>query len=97
MSTLINGRIQQAYNTDLESKLGTVDKKATAAMQSFAELVSEINKLQSVSKGTTSAKDVAGIAADLNNSQVMVTRMLEAQLSALHNIVKPETSEAMPF
>lgn len=97
MSTLINGKIQQAYNIDLESKLSTVDKKATAAMQSFAELVSEINKLQSTSKGTSNAKEVAGIAADLNNSQVMVTRMLEAQLSALHNIVKPETSEAMPF
>ncbi len=93
-----NLKIQKSYNADLEKRLDNVNKRASDAIQSFSELVSEINKLQTTSTGTSSSKEVAGIAADLNNSQVMVTRMLEAQLSALHNIVKPgETGDALPL
>ena len=97
MSTPItNPKIQQSFNADLGSRLTKVDKKASQAMQSFAELVSEINKLQVDSKGTTGGREVASLANDLNNSQVMVTRMLEAQLAALHKVAKPE-GEALPF
>ncbi len=98
-STFIgNAKVQQAYDTGLENRLSKVDKKASDAIKSFGELVSELNKLSTETAGTTAKKEVAGITADLNNSTVMVTRMLEAHLAALHNVVTPgQNSEAMPF
>lgn len=92
-----NAKIQQAYDASLESRLTKVDKKASDAIKSFSELVSELNKLSSEAAGTTSKEQVAGITADLNNSTVMVTRMLEAHLATLHNVVKPDAGEAAPF
>ena len=90
-NTLGNTKIQQAYDVVVEKRFDKVNKKANDAIQTFAQLVDEINKLQTESKGTTVNKEVATLGTDMSNSMVMVTRMLTAQLEALHGIVKPET------
>jgi hypothetical protein len=92
-----NAKIQESYDAALEGRLSKVNKRASDAINSFSALVSELNKLSNETTGTTAKKEVAGITADMNNSTVMVTRMLEAQLAALHNVVKPDAGEAMPF
>lgn len=92
-STLVNPKIQQAYDVGVEKRVDKVNKKANDAIKSFADLVDEINKLQVESKGTTTNKEVAILGTDMSNSMVMMTRMLTAQLEALHGIVRPETVE----
>lgn len=89
-STLMNSKIQQAYEVAVEKRVDKVNKKANDAIKSFADLVDEINKLQVESKGTTVNKEVSTLGTDMSNSMVMMTRMLTAQLEALHGIVKPD-------
>lgn len=86
---LITDKIQQAYDVAVERRMEKLNKKANDAIKSFAELVDEITKLQNDSSGTTIKKDVAALATDMNNSSVMMTRMLTAQIQALHDIVRP--------
>lgn len=89
-NTIVNSRIQQAYDVGVTTRADKVTKKANDAIKSFADLVDELSRLQSESKGTTVKEEVAKWASDMNNTSVMVTRLLEAQLQALHGIVRPE-------
>lgn len=92
-STLGNINIQEAYDKAVDTRMQKVTQRANSAIQSFADLIAEINKLQNESKGTTVKKEVEVIANDMNNSTVMFTRMFTAQLETLHGIVRP-TEEA---
>ena len=92
-SALGNTKIQEAYDKAVDSRMQKVTQRANSAIQSFADLITEINKLQNESKGTTVKKEVETIANDMNNSTVMLTRMLTAQLETLHGVVRP-TEEA---
>ena len=87
-----NAKIQEAYDKAVETRMQKVSQRANNAIQSFSDLISEINKLQNESKGTTAKKEVETIANDMNNSTVMLTRMLTAQLETLHGIVRPDVN-----
>ena len=89
-SALGNAKIQEAYDKVVDTRMQKVSQRANSAIQSFADLISEINKLQNESKGTSAKKEVAEIANDMNNSSVMLTRMLTAQLETLHGVVRPD-------
>lgn len=86
---LSTDKVQKAIDLAVELRMGKVNQKANDAIKSFAELVEQITKLKNDSNGTTIKKDVAALATDMNNSSVMMTRMLTAQLQALHDIVRP--------
>ena len=90
VETQNNGKIQQAYDVAIEKRLTRLSDRANSAFKSFADLVEEINRLQNESTGTTVKKEVATLANDMNNSTVMMTKMLAAQLETLHKIVRPE-------
>lgn len=88
-ASALNGmKVQQSFDADVAKRVGKVEGKANEAIQSFASLVEEINNLQKDSLGTTKKEEVNQLANDMNNSQVMLTRMLTANLEALHGIVQ---------
>ena len=92
-NNIANSKVQQAYDAGVATRVSKVEKKASDAIKSFADLVDEINKLQNETVGTSAKTEVNTVAADVNNSSVMVTKMLAAQMQALHNIT---TAEAGP-
>ncbi len=81
-------RVQNAFDKALDTSRLT--KKANEAIDSFAKLVDEINNIQKNSIGTTKKGEVSTIANEMNNSSVMVTKMLAAQVQALHQIIYTE-------
>ena len=90
-NAISNSKVQQAYDVVVEKRLDKVNKRANEAIKSFADLIDEIDRLQNESKGSTVDKEVKPLATDLTNTSVLVTRMLTAQLEALHNIVNTKS------
>ena len=80
-------QIQQSYISDLTSNLPKLEKKASEAIKSFAELVAELNKVSQLSNGTPVKDQIKDLTANMNNTQVFFTRMLTEQLGIMHNIV----------
>ena len=80
-------QIQQSYISDLTSSLPKLEKRASEAIKSFAELVDELNKVNKLSTGTPVKDQIKDLTANMNNTQVFFTRMLTEQLGAMHNIV----------
>lgn len=85
-----NPQIQRSYISDLTSNLPKLEKKASEAIKSFAELVDELNKVNNLSNGTPVKEQIKDLAANMNNTQVFFTRMLTEQLGVMHNIVSGE-------
>ena len=79
--------IQRAYISDLNSSLPKLEKKASEAIKSFADLVDELNKVTKLSTGTPVKEQVSNLTANMNNTQVFFTKMLTEQLGLMHNIV----------
>ncbi len=86
-----NPQIQRSYISDLTNNLPKLEKKASEAIKSFAELVDELNKVNNLSNGTPVKDQIKDLAANMNNTQVFFTRMLTEQLGVMHNIVSGET------
>ena len=88
-------QIQKSYISDLTSNLPKLEKKASEAIKSFAELVDELNKVNQLSSGTPVKDQMKDLTANMNNTQVFFTRMLTEQLGVMHNIVNgnPSTEE----
>lgn len=89
-------KIQQSYNVDLERRIDKVQKKANDAIGAFANLLSEVARLQDDSKGTTAKEKITTWATDINNSTVMFSRMLEARVQALYGLDKVEDKTSIP-
>ena len=86
-----SNHIQKSYISDLTENLPKLEKKASEAIKSFAELVSELNKVSQLSNGTPVKDQIKDLTANMNNTQVFFTRMLTEQLGAMHNIVNGES------
>ena len=82
-----NDKIKEAYNASLENRITKVSKTAGSAVESFASLIDQINKLQNEAKGN---KKVQEAANEMNNTMVMATRMLAAHLEVLNKVTTPE-------
>ncbi len=89
MSTSSN-QIQKSYTNDLTNSLPRLEKKASDAIKSFAELVRELNEVSQLSNGTPVKEQIKHLTANMNNTQVFFTKMLTDQLGAMHNIVNNE-------
>lgn len=85
-----NTKVLKAYNESYADRVGKVNKRANETIKSFADLVGEINRLQNDAAGTPKRKEVEAIANDLNNSNVMLTRMLAANIEALNGIIQEQ-------
>lgn len=86
-------QIQKSYISDLTSNLPKLEKKASEAIKSFAELVDELNKVSQLSNGTPVKDQLKDLTANMNNTQVFFTRMLAEQLGVMHNIVNGDESK----
>ena len=86
-------QIQKSYISDLTSNLPKLEKKASAAIESFAALVDELNKVNQLSNGTPVKDQMKDLTANMNNTQVFFTRMLTEQLGVMHNIVNGSPSQ----
>ena len=91
MST--SNQIQRSYISDLTDNLPKLEKKASAAIESFAALVDELNKVSQLSKGTPVNQQVKELSANMNNTQVFFTRMLTEQLGTMHTIVNGDNPQ----
>ena len=91
MST--SDQIQKAYISDLTDNLPKLEKKASEAIKSFAELVSELNKVSQLSNGTPVKDQIKDLTANMNNTQVFFTKMLTEQLGVMHNIVNGDPQQ----
>ena len=86
-------QIQQSYISDLTSNLPKLEKKASDAIKSFADLVDELNKVGKLADGTPVKAQIKDLTANMNNTQVFFTRMLTEQLGVMHNIVNGDESQ----
>lgn len=92
LNTISNKNIDQAYVSDLASNLPKLERKASEAIKSFADLVTELNKVNKLSAGTPVKEQITRLTGELNNSSVFFAKMIGDELSKLHGIVKPETT-----
>ena len=90
MTTSFNSKIQQAYVTDLSDNLPKLEKKASDAIKSFAELVNELNKVNKLSTGTPVKDQISKLTGELNNSSVFFAKMIGDELNKLSNIVNSD-------
>ncbi len=88
-----SSQIQQSYISDLTDNLPKLEKKASKAIESFSELVAELNKVSQLSNGTPVKDQIKDLTANMNNTQVFFTRMLTEQLGVMHNIVNGDTPQ----
>ena len=86
-------QIQQSYISDLTSNLPKLEKKASDAIKSFAELVDELNKVGKLADGTPVKAQIKDLTANMNNTQVFFTRMLTEQLGVMNNLVNGDNTE----
>lgn len=91
-----NPKIEQAFTLDLATKYKQVEKKASEAIGSFANLVEELIKLKELSKGTPAKESVTKLAGELNNSSVFFTKMISEELEKIHKIVNVTPSSNSP-
>lgn len=82
-------QVKQAYIQELTTNLPTLERKANEAIKSFADLVSELNKVSNLSNGTPVKEQVSKLTGELNNSSVFFTKMIAEELGKLHGIVNP--------
>ena len=87
--------ISRAYVQELTSNLPALEKKASDAIKSFADLVAELNKVNKLSNGTPVKEQITKLTGELNNSSVFFTKMISDELTKLHGIVysDPESQE----
>lgn len=90
MTTSFNSKIQQAYVTDLSDNIPKLEKKASDAIKSFAELVNELNKVNKLSTGTPVKDQISKLTGELNNSSVFFAKMIGDELNKLSNIVNSD-------
>ena len=86
-------QIQKSYISDLTSNLPKLEKKASDAIKSFAELVDELNKVGKLADGTPVKAQIKDLTANMNNTQVFFTRMLTEQLGVMHNLVNGDSTQ----
>ena len=79
--------IQRAYISDLTESLPKLERRASEAIKSFADLVAELNNVSKLSNGTPVKEQVSNLTANMNNTQVFFTKMLTEQLGLMHNII----------
>ena len=90
MTTSFNSKIQQAYVNDLSDNIPKLEKKASDAIKSFAELVNELNKVNKLSNGTPVKDQISKLTGELNNSSVFFAKMIGDELNKLSNIVNSD-------
>lgn len=88
-----NPKIEQAFNVDLANKYKKVEKKASEAISSFANLVDELIKLKELSTGTNAKESITKLAGELNNSSVFFAKMISEELGKIHEVVTPPTGQ----
>jgi len=88
--TSFNSKIQQAYVNDLSNNIPKLEKKASDAIRSFAELVSELNKVNKLSTGTPVKDQISKLTGELNNSSVFFAKMIGDELNKLSTIVNSD-------
>ena len=88
-----SNQIQQSYISDLTNNLPRLERKASAAIESFAALVDELNKVSQLSNGTPVKDQMKSLTANMNNTQVFFTKMLTEQLGTMHNIVNGDSPQ----
>ncbi|MBI3591769.1 MAG: hypothetical protein HY094_10380 [Candidatus Melainabacteria bacterium] len=81
--------VDKVYFDGLKDNLPSLDKKASEAIKSFAEFVTELNKVNKLSTGTPVKEQVKQLAGELNNSSVFFAKMIGDELNKLHGIVNP--------
>ena len=91
MTTSFNSKIQQAYVTDLSDNIPKLEKKASDAIKSFAELVNELNKVNKLSTGTPVKDQISKLTGELNNSSVFFAKMIGDELSKISSIVNSDS------
>ncbi|OGI20658.1 MAG: hypothetical protein A3B68_08920 [Candidatus Melainabacteria bacterium RIFCSPHIGHO2_02_FULL_34_12] len=84
-------KVQKAYVSDLSSNLPKLEKKASEAIKSFADLVAELNKVNKLSSGTPAKEQITRLAGELNNSSVFFAKMIGDELGKLHTMVNGDT------
>lgn len=89
----VNAKIEQAFSVDLANKYKKVEKKASEAISSFANLVDELIKLKELSTGTNAKEPITKLASELNNSSVFFAKMISEELSKIHEVVTPTPTE----
>lgn len=85
--------IQRAYISDLTESLPKLERRASEAIKSFADLVAELNKVSKLSNGTPVKEQVSNLTANMNNTQVFFTKMLTEQLGLMHNIISSDPEQ----
>ena len=80
-------QINQAYISDLTGSLPKLEKRASEAIKSFADLVDELITVSQYAEGTPVKNQIKDLTANMNNTQVFFTKMLTEQLGVMHNIV----------
>lgn len=85
--------IQQRYIDGLAGNLPSLDRKASEAIKSFAELVEELNKVSKLSTGTPAKEQLTKLTGELNNTSVFFAKMLGDELGKIHEIVTPGVSK----
>ena len=91
VSTSFNTKVQQAYTNDLSSNIPKLEKKASDAIQSFAELVNELNKVSKLSNGTPVKEQISKLTGELNNSSVFFAKMIGDELGKISSIVNADS------
>ena len=94
--TTSSEQIQKSYISDLTNNLPRLEKKASDAINSFADLVAELKKVSDLSAGTPVKDQIKDLTANMNNTQVFFTKMLTEQLGVMHNIVNGDEPDNEP-
>ena len=87
-----SANIQRTYIDELSSNMPKLEKKASDAIKSFADLVEELNKVNNLSTGTPVKDQISRLTGELNNSSVFFAKMLGEELGKIHSIVTPASS-----
>ncbi len=86
-------QIKQSYISDLTNSLPRLERRASEAIQSFSELVQELQKVSDLGAGTPVKDQIKDLTANMNNTQVFFTRMLTEQLGVMHNLVNNDNPQ----
>ena len=89
----LNTKIEQSYINDFTNSLPRLNDKAAKAINSFKELVEDLQKISNLATGTPIKDQIKSLTANMNNTQVFFTQTLTEQLGVMHNIVNGDNPQ----
>ena len=86
-------QLKQVLFNDLANNMPSLERKASNAIKSFAELVDELNKVNKLSSGTTVNGEIKKVASDASNSAVYLNKSILDSIEQINQIVRSGTLE----